>query len=223
VRAQTSLPAFGVALLLLTAGVVLGISAADTALFSAERPALDRQAAVGLSERLVAASAPLTARANVVNATRVENLTASELSTRYGLAADVGVRVDLDDRTVVSAGDPTGGTTVERIVLVNRRVTRTITPPLADTRAVTLPRRAPNATLRLRPPANTTVRSVRANDRIVLRNTSGLNGTFRIDLSRYRTTTFRLVATGDLPTGSVSITYRPSLTRKAQLAVTVDG
>jgi hypothetical protein len=178
---------------------------------------------VGLSERLVAASAPLTARANVVNATRVENLTASELSTRYGLAADVGVRVDLDDRTVVSAGDPTGGTTVERIVLVNRRVTRTITPPLADTRAVTLPRRAPNATLRLRPPANTTVRSVRANDRIVLRNTSGLNGTFRIDLSRYRTTTFRLVATGDLPTGSVSITYRPSLTRKAQLAVTVDG
>lgn len=219
-RAQTSLPALGVAFLLLTAGLVVGITAADSALLSADRPSLDRQAAVGLSDRLVAAEAPLTDRANVLNGSAVEDLTAADLRTEYGLSSDADVRVRLDDRTLARAGDAAGGTRVERIVLVNRRVTRTLTPAGPF---VTLPRRAPRATLAVRPPANTTVRSVLVDDRVVLHNTTGLRGTFRVPLSTYRTTTLRFVATGRLPPGSVEVTYRPAITRKATLAVTVDA
>jgi uncharacterized membrane protein YesL len=61
-RAQVSLPALGFGLLLLTGVVVFGIAVADGALFDADRTALERQAAVDLSDRLVASDSPLTDR-----------------------------------------------------------------------------------------------------------------------------------------------------------------
>lgn len=63
---------------------------------------------------------------------------------------------------------------------------------------------------------------VRANDRVVLRNTSGLSGTFEVELSRFETTTLTVEADGPLPTGSLEVTYFPAQTAKKMLAVTVD-
>jgi hypothetical protein len=223
VRGQLTLPALGIALLLVTVGVVGGVVAADAALRGADRPALDRAAAVGLSERLVRAREPLTVRANVLDAAQLSRLTAADLHSRYGLAGDRSVRLRLGNRTLVSTGHPSGGVTVERLVLVERSVTRTVVPAFDRSRIVTLPRRSPTVTLSLRPPPNTTLRAVRANGRVRLHNASGLNGSYELSLSTAETARFRFDAVGPLSNGSVRIRYRPAVTEKARLEVTVDG
>lgn len=222
-RAQTSLPALGFALLLLTGVLVLGVAVADGALLDADRTALQRQAAVDLSDRLVTADAPLTERANVLNETAVAGLDARTLRTRYGVTADTDVKVSLDGITLASTGTVDGGTTIARLVVVERTTTRTLTPSFSAHNRVTLPRRTDRATLTIQPGSGTTVTTVRANDRVVLHNDSGLRGTFDVSLSPTRTTQFSFEASALLSAGSVDITYYPAVTEKARLEVTVDG
>jgi hypothetical protein len=222
-RAQTSLPGLGVAFLLLTAAVFVGLVAAEGSLGSTDRAALDRQAAVGLSERLTADRAPLTTRPNVLNESRLAGLDAGTLRSTYGLAADAAVRVELDDRTLAAAGDPREGRTVRRVVLVEIRQRRSLTPAFTASRRVTLPRRTDRILVTLSPPSGTTVSEVRADGRVVLRDPAGLNGTYDVAVSPYETTTLRFEATGDLDRGSVRVVYFPERTRPAELEVTVDG
>lgn len=221
-RAQITLPAVGIAFLVLTAGIVIGVVAAQAALGGADRPALDRNAAVGLSEALVREDAPTTERANVVNRSRLSNLSVADLRD-YGLPADASVRLTLDDRALVTEGTPAGGVTVERTVLVERRERRTLDPTLVGSRTVTLPRRTESVNLTLRPPANTTLQTVRINGRVRLHNTSGLNGTYDVPVSTAETARLQFEAVGPLPGDSVEIRYWPARTRKARLGVTVDG
>ncbi len=222
-RAQTTLPAVGIAFLVLTAGLVVGIVAAETALRGADRQALDRKAAVGVSDALVREDAPVTERANVINGSALSELTATDLRNRYGLPADASVRITLDGRTVVSEGDPSGGVTVERIVLDESRENVTITDALDGTRVVALPRRTPGVRLTLRPPPTTNLTHVRVNNRVRLQNASGLDGTYEIPVSTDETARLRFEAVGPLPDDSVQVEYSPVRTRKARLAVTVDG
>ena len=218
-----TLPAVGVAFFLLTAALVAGVVAADAALAGADRPALDRKAAVGLSEALVRADAPTTARANVVNESQLSGLTATDLRDRYGVPADASVRVTLDGRTLVSDGTPAGGVTVERIVLLEGQETRTITPALEGSRTVTLPRRTSSVNLTVQPPVNTTVRTVRINGRVRLHNASGLNGTYEVPVPAVETVRLGFETVGPLSNDSVRIGYVPVRTEKARLEVTVDG
>lgn len=222
-RAQTTLPAVGIAFLLLTSVLVVGVLAADAAMQSADRPALDRQAAVGLSEALVRADAPVTERANVINESRLGNLTVADLRDRHGLATNASVRVSLDGRTLVAGGSPAGGVTVERTVLLERGQRRRFEPSLEGTRAVTLPRRTSRVNLTLRPPVNTTLRAVRVNGRVRLHNTSGLNGTYEVPVTTVETARLHFEALGPLSNETVVVRYEPVRTEKAQLAVTVDG
>ena len=225
-RAQMNLPALAVALLVVTTVAVVSFGMADRAFLSADRDADRRRVAVALSERLVAPESPLTARANVLDATAVTRLNATRLRSDFSVVdhGDAAFRVRLDDRTLAAVGDPDGGATIRRIVLVERRQAVTLAPELSPSDpAVTLPRRSPNATLELSPPAGTTVEVVRANGRVVLRNESGLDGTFGVRLSRFETTTLTVEADGPLPDGSLEVTYYPAETRKSVLAVTVDG
>lgn len=218
-----TLPAVSVAFFLLTAALVAGVVTADAALAGADRPALDRKAAVGLSEALVRADAPTTARANVVNESRLSDLTATDLRDRYGVPADAAVRVRLDGRTLVSDGTPAGGVTVERIVLLEGQETRTITPALEGSRTLTLPRRTSSVNLTVQPPVNTTLRTVRINGRVRLHNTSGLNGTYDVPVAAVETARLRFEAVGPLSNDSVRVGYVPVRTEKARLEVTVDG
>ena len=223
-RAQMNLPALAVALLVVTTVAVVSFGMADRAYLSAERDAGQRRVAVALSERLVSPESELTTRANVLDADGLAGLNATDVRDRFPVAENRDLRVRLDDRTLASAGDPTGGTTIRRIVLVENRTAVTTTPALSSVEpAVTLPRRSPRVKIRLTPPDGTDVTVVRANDRVVLRNESGLSGTFEIDLSRFETTTLTFETDGPLPTGSVELTNYPAETRKAVLAVTVDG
>jgi hypothetical protein len=222
-RAQTSLPGLGVAFLLLTAAVFVGLVAAEGALGSTDRAALDRQAAVGLSERLTADRAPLTTRTSVLNDSRLGSLDAATLRSTYGLGPDTAVEVQLDGRTLAAVGDPRVGRTVRRVVLVETRQRRSLTPVFTGSQRVTLPRRTDRVLVTLSPPAETTVSEVRADGRVVLREPGGLDGTYDVAVSPYETTTLRFETTGNLDRGSVRLVYFPERTRPAELEVTVDG
>jgi hypothetical protein len=222
-RAQANLPALAVALLLLTITTGLGLSLADGAFADARREPGERAVAVGLAERLVSDESPLTARENALNGSELDRLDAERLAARFPVVEGRAVRVRLDGAPVVERGDPDGGdgTTVRRIVLVERR--QAVTLPAVPGDRVTLPRRTTRATVALSPPNGTVVRSVRANGRVVLHNASGLRGTFDVRLSRYETTRLAFDREGPFPSTGVEVTYYPARTTKAELAVTVDA
>jgi len=222
-RGQTELPAIGVALLVLTATVVLGVGIAQDALTAADRSPVERQTAVGISDQLVDASAGLTVRQNVIDEQALDQFDEQKLRDSYGLQAGTDARVLLDGEIIASTGETSGGTRIERIVLLEQQSVRTLSPELQPTRTVTLPRRTDRATLTLSPPANTTVTTVWANDRVVLANQNGLAGEHDLSLSPFETTELRFEAVGQLRSEHVSIELYPAETRKAVLAVVVDG
>lgn len=221
-RGQSNLVAVAMALVTLTAVTGLGLALADAAFVGGDRPAEERRVAVALSERLVAPESPLTVRQNVLNATAAGRFDAAELRSSFPVVGDRPVRVRLGDRTLAERGEPVGGITVRRIVLVEERTAVTRTPLLGGDPAITLPRRTPRVKVRIDPPPATTVSTVRADSRVVLRNASGLEGAFTIRVSRLETVRLTFEASGPLPNGSVAVTYYPATTTKATLAVTVD-
>lgn len=219
-RAQTNLVAVAISLVILTAVAGVSVVVADDALSGADREPGERRLAVGLSERLVAESGPLTDRANVLNRSRVRGLDGARLERLFPAARGHDVRVSVDGDTVARTGDATGGTTVRRVVLLQRRSAATVEPPLR-TDSVTLPRRTPRVRLRI-DPASTTVTTVRANGRVVLHDPGGLRGTYTVSVSRFETTRLAFDASGRLRQGDVRVTYFPARTTKAVLEVTVD-
>lgn len=222
-RGQTSLPALAVALLVLTVVAGLGLAMADGAITGAEDGAGQYHAALALSDRLVAPDGPASARPNVLDATAVDGLNASDLRATAPSIAERDVRVTLGGRVIARRGEPTGGTTIRRLVLLERHQDRTLRPAVAPGGTVTVPRRVARATVTLDPPDGVTVWTVRADGRVVLRNQSGLDGTFVIRLSPRETTSLRFESSRRLPGGSVTVRYDAVETTKATLAVTVDG
>lgn len=219
---QANLPALAVALVVLTAATGFGLAVADAAFASGVRQPTERYAAVALADRIASPDGPLAVRRNVLRRAAVDGLTADGLDRAYPVARDRAVRVRLDGRTLVDRGSPGSGTTVRRVVLVADRQTVVRRPPLGGG-AVTVPRRTARVTLTIEPPAGTSVQTVRANGRVVLRNVSGVDGTFDVDVSRFETVRLTFEASGPLPRGSVVLTYYPERTTKGVLAVTVDG
>lgn len=223
-RAQANLPTLAVALLLVTTTVGLGLAVADNAFADATRDPAERRVAVSLSERLVGADGPLTRRGNVLNRSALDALDADRLRDAFPVTRGHDVRIRLGDRTLVEAGDPAGGATFRRVVLVAEREPTTVPVRFTGANAtVTLPRRGDRATLTIDPPDGTAVRTVRANDRVVLHDDAGLDGSFEVRLSRLETTELAFDASGPLPPGSVNVSYAPTETTKGVLVVTVDA
>lgn len=218
-RAQANLPALAIALLLVVASVAAAIGLAGSAFAGANTDPADSRLAASVSERLVAADGPLTVRANVLSRAAVANASANIDGVVPG---DAAVRVTLDGESVAERGNPTGGATMRRVVLVADATQRELSPTFDDTAEVTLPRRTGNATLTF-DTGTANVTTVRANDRVVLRDTGGLDGAYDVDLARYDTVTLAFDADGELAPGSVTIAYRVETTTKAVLGVTVDA
>jgi hypothetical protein len=223
VRGQTNLFALVLALVLLTAATVVGVTLADAALAGADRDPTERRAATTTAQRLTAADSPMTVRANVLNASRVAALNASRLHELAPPTRAGAVRVALDERTVVDRGSPGGGWTVSRAVLVRSQAESTTTRANLSRRStVTVPRGVDRATVAVAPGPNTTVRSVRANDRVLLHDGGGLNTTATVHLDRYEPSTLRIDA-GANATGRVAVTYHPRIVDDRTLTVTVDA
>lgn len=219
-RAQTSLPALGIALLLLVSTSVFAISVAQEERRQAQADTLERESAMGLADALVAPESGVAVRGNVLDRAPLAGLTATELESHYGLESQAGVRLRLDGTTILERGTIGEGSTVQRIVLVEDRSSRTILPAVTASRNLTLPRRTPNVSIRLQP-RNTTIDTVRVNGRVALADPSGLSGTARVPVSRYETVTLRFAGSGNLSQGDVRVTYYPARTRKATVSVTV--
>lgn len=221
-RAQVELPALGVALLLLTAALILGISLASTALSGAERPAEERRTAERIADQFVSHDSPATRRANVIDESVLAEWNETTLTSLFDVPRDVDVRIELDGAVLHddTDGERVDGVTVERIVLIENRTRTTLTPPFNDTRSVTVPRRSYDTTLSIAPADGTLVRSVAANDELLLRNETELVGTFDLSLSPLETTELRFEGAGPLH-GVVEIEYDAAGTRKTILSVTV--
>lgn len=219
-RAQTTLPAVAVALVLLTLVTALGLGLADSAIASAERTPDERRVAAATAERLVAADGPVAERANVLSGSQVDRFDGAALRAAVPATSGHTVEVRLGDDTVTSTGDVESGTTIRRLVLVERTDTRRISP---ESRQLSLPRRATNATVRFSPDNGTAVRTMRVNDQVRLHNDSGLRGSFRVDLTPYRTTRIEFQTPGRLRNGTVRIAYETPRTTKTTLSVTVDA
>lgn len=214
-RGQANLAALAVALVALVSATTLGLVVADGALADAERAPLERRAAVAAADRLVS-SERTTARPNVVLGRVLRSLGTDELD---GLAPPVeghAVRLRLDDETLFERGDPTGGTTVSRVVLVAEPTTRSRTVTVDDGTALTLPRRTESVELAF--DTDSDVETVRLNGRVVLHDPDGLRGEFTVRASRYETATLSFEG----GSGGVRVTSHPLQTTKATLRVTVD-
>lgn len=223
-RGQANLPALGVALLVLTAVVGASLTIADGAYAGADRQPEQRRLAVALSERLVSPESTLTTRANVLNRSALDALDADRLDAAFPFVENASVRVRVGGASVVERGTVEGGATVRRIVLVEERREVRIEPPLSPPNyTTTLPRRTSRATIHVDVPPATTVRTVRANGRVVLHDPGGLSGDLTVRLSRFETTQLSFDVDGPLPPGRVAVTYYPANTTKAVMEVTVDG
>jgi hypothetical protein len=218
-RGQANLLALAVSLLVLTTTFGFCLVLIDGAYRSADRDPGERRIAVALAERLVSEESRLTSRSNVINGTRVKTLTLARFGRVYPVANETDVRIRLSGKTIVKRGDTTGGTTIRRVVLIERRQSITL-PFRGDT--LTLPRRSPRATIVITPDTDTgtAITTVRANDRVVIYDPDGLEGEFEIDLSRYETTTLQIEPAG---AATVTVTYYPAQATKAELVVTIDA
>lgn len=221
-RGQANLLALAAALFALTTATVLAVGLANAALGSELREPAERRTAVTLSDRLVAADSPLTERRNVLDATALEGFDARSFRRAYPGIDGRSVRIALDGDPIVERGTPSGGTTIERLVLVERGQAHTSEPPFSGGNRIVLPRRTPRIDLEIRPPENVSVETVRANGRVVLHDPSGLRGEHSISVSTRETPTMTVVANATLTEGDVTVTVYPRETTKSRLAVTVD-
>lgn len=218
-RGQANLPVLGVALVVLTLVTGTSLALAHGGLESEVRDAEQRRAAVAAADALVSTDAPHATRSNVLRRAAVEALDAQTVERVAPPLADRAYRVSVAGETVVERGDPTGGTTVGRIVLLAERDGRRLTLDLAADEAATLPRRTSEIRLRVETAPDTTVETVRLNGRVVLHDPAGVEGTATVDASRYETTTISVEADGE--NGTVAATSYPETTEKALLEVTV--
>jgi hypothetical protein len=223
VRAQTNLVALTLALVLVTGATVVGVAVADAALADAERDPRDRHAATAVADRLVAADAPTTVRANALDASAIEDLNASHAEALAPPAAGAAIRITLDGEPVVERGSPGSGATIRRsVVVVSRAATTRRTGNVSNGTTVAVPRAVDRAVVTVDPGPNTTVRTVRANGRVVLYDGAGLETNATVYLSRDESTAIRVDA-GANATGRVAVTYRRPLTETRILEVTVDA
>ncbi|MEF8779971.1 MAG: hypothetical protein V5A46_04775 [Haloferacaceae archaeon] len=211
-----------VALLLLVAAGSTAVAIAHGSLAAAERDALQRDAATDLADGLVSPDASHVRRENVLDRNETRKLTVSEAEALAPGLGNRSFRVRVDGRTLFGRGDPTGGTAVDRLVVLATDDTRTYRLDLADDDAVTIPRRTEKLRIDVESDEGSSVSTVRVNDRVVLHDPSGLNGTATVPVPWTATLRVTLEATGTDAT--VEITATSETTAKARLEVTVgDG
>lgn len=215
-RGQANLAALAVALVALVSATTLGLVVADGALADADREPLERRGAATVTDRLVTAERT-TARPNVVLGSVLRSLDGDDLDALAPPVEGHAVRLRLDDETLFERGDPTGGTTLSRVVLVAERTSRSRTVTVDDGTTLTLPRRTAQIELAFDDSAG--VETVRLNGRVVLHDPDGLTGRFTVDASRYETATLAFEG----GSGEVGVTGHPLQTTKATLRVTVDA
>lgn len=221
-RGQANLLAVAVALIVVTSVLGASVAIAESLLVDAteERDAADRHAATTLAARLVADAPASYPPGTVPNRTA---LSAAELEQLSPAVDDAAVTVELDGRTLFERGDVSDGVTVYRGVLIGTPQSRQERVDLGRNGTVTLAHRTQRVDLVLAPGPNTTIQTVRVNDRVVLHNETGLTGTATVPTSPRRPTELAVeTSTTAVTAGHVNVSYVSFDREPATLAVTVD-
>lgn len=218
-RGQANMLSIAVAFLLLTGATGAALGVAHGSLASAERDVTQRALATDLADRLVAPDTDHVHRKNVLDRNKTESLSTDEAESLVSDLENREFRVRIDDSTLMQQGNPAGGPTVERLVLLASPETRSYQLHLEADEAIALPRRTEAIEFRIESGPNTTVTTIRANDRIVLHAPEGLAGTATVAVPWTATQRITIDATGSNAT--VDLRIRPKTTVKARLEVTV--
>lgn len=221
-RGQANLLSVAVAVVVLTAATGVAVAVADQALADADRTPDDRRAARALADRLVAADAATTYRANVLRERRIRNLTAARVDTLAPTVNGTGVRVRLGEETVYRRGNVTDGWTVRRPVRAGNATDERRAVNLSARRTATVPAGVGRARVSVFPGSNTTVRTVRADGRVVMYDAVGVAGRSDVSVSRREPTRFRFGIVQNA-SGRAVVAYRTLRTRPTTLEVTVDA
>ncbi|AFK18320.1 hypothetical protein E6P09_06015 [Haloferax mediterranei ATCC 33500] len=221
-RAQTTLAGLAVALVLVTTVTAGSIVVADRTLADATNDPLEQHQAERAADALVTDS-PLTTAQGRIDKSLVNKTNASELATAVPTLRSVDFRVRVDGETIAAQGDPQGGTTVSRGAVAIETRTASETIDLNDSDAATLNGRTNRIQFDVNPDPDTTVRTIRVGDRVVLHRPTGIEGTHTVNVTDYADPVIRVERVGPAPTGSVTATATLFETEAARIEVTVDA
>ncbi|MFD1684378.1 DUF7263 family protein [Halobellus litoreus] len=224
-RAQANLIGFAVALVVVTTVTVAGATLANDALADADRQPGATRAAEALAAHLVDADATHTRRRNALRASAVSNLTAADLDDAVPALRGRSVRVSLGEAVLVDregedVPDDGRPVVVDRRVRVERWTPETDRVALDDRAQVLVDDHDGRVTIRVETSPSRTVRTVRAGDRVVLHDPSGLDGRYDVSVPHTRPlpVAFESVGYGG-GTGTVGWTARTGTVER--LVVTV--
>lgn len=219
IRGQANMVSLAVALLLLVGAAGSAIAIAHGSLAAAERDPTERNVATDLADRLVSPDVDHVRRENVLDRRETEALSVDDVESLLPEIEDRPFRIRVDGRTLLERGDPSGGTSVERLVVFATDDERTYRLDLEEDDAVTVPRRTDELEVTVDPENDTTVSTIRVNDRVLLHDPGGLEGTATASVPW--TATLRVTVDAEGTDGVVAITATPETTAKARLEVTV--
>ena len=222
-RGQANLLGFAAAIVVVATVTVTGVALASDALADADRQPETTHAAARLATHLIAADADHTRDRNVLRAAPTENLTATGLDAAVPPVRGRPVSVTLGGDTIVErdgddARSADGSVRVERRVRVARAVDRTRRVDLADRGLVTLSDHTGRLTIRI--DTTRTVRTVRADGRVVLHDRSGLSGRYVVSVPEVRPLTVGFESEGD-GSGTVRVSWTATNASVEELVVSV--
>ena len=225
-RGQANLLGFAAAVVVVTTATVAGVALANDALADTDRQPAAEHAAERLATHLVSAEASHTRGRNVLRADRAATLTAADLDAAVPPARTRPLSVSLGGDILVERGGDAGGTNgavrVERRVRVERAVDRTERVDLAGGATVTLPDHTGQVVVRIDTAPTRTVRTVRADGRVVLTDPSGLSGRYVVRVPDVRPLTLRFES-GGYRRGTARVSWTATNASVERLVVSVGG
>lgn len=225
-RGQANLLGFAAAVVVVATVTVTGVALASDALADADRQPTATHAAERLATHLIAADAAHTRDRNVLSADPTRNLTAAELDAAVPPVRGRSLSITLGGDTVVERDGDAPRTDdavrAERRVRVERAVNRTKRVDLRTRRTLTLPDHTGRVVMRIDTEPTRTVRTVRADGRVILHDPSGLSGRYVAGVPAARPLTLEVESDGDGP-GTVGVSWTETNATAAELVVRVGG
>lgn len=222
-RGQANLLGFAAALVVVATATVTGVALAGDALADADRQPEATRAAERLAEHLVGADATHTRERNVLRGERTANLTAADIDAAVPPVRGRSLSVTLGGDPVVERGDADGAggaVRIERRVRVERAVDRTERVDLTARDTVTLPDHTGRIVVRVDTARTRTVRTVRADGRVVLSDPSGLSGRYVVVVPDVRPLDIGVGSSG-YRSGTVQVSWTATNASVERLVVSV--
>jgi hypothetical protein len=184
-RGQANLLALAAALVVVTAATSIALLIAGGATDARTGDPEEAALASGITDRLLAADGPLARSDGTLNTTLIERFDGDDLQALLPADSDAVVRVRLGDRIIASTGDTPEGTQVTSLVRVVQYQPVTRYPDLVanDSQSSRYVLRAAGwINVSINESAGT-VHTVWVDDRMVLHDLNGINGTHRISIA----------------------------------------